>query len=245
MLRFALLAASTALALSAAPAQAATITTFYGENTKPANIVTGAPKSAKANFLAHVGAVGVENFSGFSDGTDLPLELKFVGTSVTATLQGSGFVAEDTGGGLGRFNTTDADDVPTAGNYVSSATRLLMAFNQNMMAFGLMVTDLGDFEGSLLVRLFNDGQQVGEALTVPATGGVESGSLLFWGVKVAGGSFDSLSIDNLSIETSGDRAGFDDFLVRAAERGQPVSAPGMLALAGLGLAGLGAARRRR
>ena len=107
--------------------------------------------AAEALFLSNLsGGVGTQDFAGFSAGTGAPLALTFPGStgSITATLSGSGFVANvapGTTNGAGRYATSGSQYWDTSGSFS-------IAFSSPVSAFGFFGIDIGDFGGQVTVE---------------------------------------------------------------------------------------------
>ena len=93
------------LALSA-PAMAQT--TYFGENLTPNQAVSGAPVTARNNFLAQLAGVSTESFESFAQGSQ-PTTLTFTGSAGTIAASfspSSGIICASNGcNGSGRFAT--------------------------------------------------------------------------------------------------------------------------------------------
>lgn len=210
---------------------------YFGENLTPGGTVTGVPVTARASFLAALsGGVGTEDFEGFSLGDPAPLALSFPGStgSITATLTGAGTDIHT--GGSGRFPTSGNNYVETPGG-----GDFVIDFGSSIAAFGFYGTDLGDIGNDLVITL-TDTNNVDTSFTVDVAG-TPNGGLIFWGFTDTTTEYDRITFTNTP--GTGDVFGFDDMTIGDLQQVITVSEPGMLASFGLGLIGLGFARRRK
>jgi hypothetical protein len=224
----------------------AAVTTFFGEdaNVGEANRLLVHPLSdaARANFLSSLVGVGTETFESFADGTVLPLVLNFPGSvgGITATLSGSGFV--DVLPGVG---TNGAGRYPISGthyldgvNASTGGTALTINFSSQIAAFGFYGTDIGDFNGTIELRL--SGAVVSTVNVGNSTGNAGAG-VLFFGVIDNVNTFDQVIFRNTG--SGSDVFGFDDMTIGDLQQvippgpGTAVPEPGS-ALTGLLAAGL-------
>jgi hypothetical protein len=235
-----------ALSLTAATVAHAAPTLFFGENQTPSATVSGAPLTARTNFLASLSGVSSQGFEGFTTGTSAPLTLGFTGsggTTLGATLTGSGSVA-DFAGSAGRFNTTAGGSKwwEVSGNFAIS-------FATPISAFGFYGTDIGDFNGQVTLDLL-DTTGAHTLLTVANTVNGNNGSLLFWGFVDSAKTYSQITFGNTNSGT--DFFGFDDMVIGDTNQVCTVNCgtipePTSLALVGLGLfaAGMSARKARR
>ncbi len=228
---------ASALLATAGAASAANFT-YFGENQSPANAVSGAPLTAHdAFFTALTAGVSAEDFEGFASGTS-PASITFNGTAgdIVATF-GAGTGSVQTGpNGAGRFATSGTQ-------YFETTDTFSVSFSTAVAAFGFYGTDIGDFSGQLSVVLIRGG--VEESILVPHVVNGNSGSLLFFGV-LSTNPFDGVRFAQSASGT--DFLGFDDLVVGDRQQviipGVPEAATWAMMIAGFGMVGFAARRRR-
>ena len=147
-------AALTAVSAFATTAEAVEYTIYFGEDpgigeTTPLASFPDATTAAN-NFLATIVDAGVEDFESYAPGMVSPLAIDF-GTAGTATLVGSGQIAEvapGTTNGFGRY--------PTSGTKFWEGTNpFSIQFSEAVAAFGFFGIDMGDFDGQVTLELAN------------------------------------------------------------------------------------------
>jgi len=212
-------------AFVAAPARAATVHTFFGEDFVNGNKGAARPQSqgASTNFQASLSGVSTEDFENFTTGTKSPFTLMF-GTdsaTITSTPAADTFI-ENTAGGAG------ISLFPTSGDkFVETTTDMTLTFNKPQAAFGFWGTDIGDSGATSLILTL--GNATHDKISVPAkfgiggTGGSNAnGSVLFFGmIADPGKEFTSVTFADNS--GGGDHFGFDDMTI--GEQGNVVSPP--------------------
>lgn len=233
-----------ALALAASSASAQT---FFGTDvdgsgsTRATNVNSLGARNA---FLSSLIGVGTEDFEA-ETGT-APLNLTFPGAG-TATLTGNGSVEAFAGpgaNGAGRYATSGEQwwEARTSTNAVDN---FKVTFGSTVAAFGFYGIDIGDF-GSQLSLVFDlaAGGTFTWDLPYVASNGADSerdGSLLYAGYINTSG-FTAVTFSGTSTD---DAFAFDDMTIGSREQVVPEPASLLLMVAGMGMMGMLARRRRQ
>jgi hypothetical protein len=218
------------------------LTTFFGEdlNGPPQNdpnALASHPIStaAQTSFLSNLQGVGTETFEALSGAP--PLALTFAGAG-TATLSGGSGI-QSGNDGVGRY--------PISGNnyYYAGSNNFNLSFSAPIAAFGFYGVDIGDYGANLTLSL-TDKNGVVSSLGVPLTlgsNGNTSGSIIYFGFYDTAMEYTAISFTNSS--GGGDNFGFDDMTIGSLQQVHPTPEPATMSLFAVGMAGLGAALRRR
>jgi hypothetical protein len=204
-------------------------------------LTSGEAEVAEKSFLSNVTTgVGIVDFEGFAADATSSLGLTFDSGagSVNATLSGDGQVRSvPTGsyGGRSPISGTKFWDTGYGGDFT-------VTFDNAVSAFGFYGTDVGDFEGDLVLTLKSATQVVEFVIEA----GARTGSVLFWGFTDDSDAYTSVTFTNTA---DTDIFGFDNMLVGVAGNvvGAPAAAPEPASLAIFAAFGVSATcfRRRR
>jgi MYXO-CTERM domain-containing protein len=241
----------------------ASYATYFGEDPNDDEFVplSSIPLSqgAEAAFKSQLTAgVYTENFEGQSAGAVAPLTLSFINSTTSATTYappggGAGWVLSvgpATPDGAGRYS------IPSASSskfwLADAGGSFEIKFTSAVAAFGFYGIDIGDYGGTVSVSLLSQTGSVITSLPVPASvgfGGDTGGSVVYFGALSDGAASDFWGVRFSTTYGGGDVFGFDNFTIATRDQvvtppTNPTPIPGTLLLAGLGLAGLGAMRRR-
>lgn len=236
--------AATGLIVSIAPAASAQV--FFGADTEGGSEhtrVTSLVNSTAASnaFLSNLTGVGTETFESFATGSNSPLVLTFPGAG-TATLNGGGTVSSVPGTG-----TNGRGRYPISGdNYweqpILTTDNFYISFASPVAAFGFWGIDLGDFDGVITLRVYQNYASNIYTDYVPDLPDAH-GNVIFWGL------IDTNTFDRIDFLSSGgvsnETFAFDDMTVGSLEQISTVPEPATMTLLATGLAGMAAARRRK
>lgn len=213
---------------------------FFGEDLSVGASVGPNSVAARNNFLSSLTGVGSENFESFAGGTGTPISVSFPGSvgSISANLTSTGGVSVDNAPNAGRFATSGSNYLE-----VSSGSAFTLTFGTAIGAFGFYGTDIGDFVPSNMVITLTDINSVTtQQIVGHSIGSGGNNNSLFWGFTDTTNTYTSITFSNPG---GGDIFGFDDFVIGDQQQIVAVAEPGMIAVFGLGLLGLGIARRKR
>jgi hypothetical protein len=245
-------------------AASASYTTFAGEDLNDDSFtpLSSLPNSsaAETSFKSNLSSgVSTETFEGQATGATVPLTLNFTdlitSAITTATLSGGGgqVVAVSPGNtdGNGRYSIPSATSSKFWQVNAGGSSTFTITFSDAIAAFGFYGVDIGDFGGTVSVNLLDGSGNIIQTVAVPATqgsGGSTDGSVIFFGVVSSGAASDFMGISFSTTAGGGDVFAFDNFTIATRDQVVPPNGtplPGTILLAGLGLLGLGAARRRQ
>lgn len=233
------------VAWAVAPAAAAPAVYSGIDNNGNANVALATtPNSdgARNAFFAGLIGVGTETFESIAPGSAAPLAVNF-GAAGTATLTGPGSVASvapGTTNGFGRYSVPS----PTTSNFWETQAGIggiTVNFSNPVAAFGFYGIDIGDFQGTLVLRLTAQGGGTTDLVVPTAPVNQADGSVLYFGFIDTATQYTSVAFITTG---TADFFAFDNFSIGSLEQVRPVPAPAALAVLGFGLLGLGLVRRR-
>lgn len=224
--------------------------TFFGEDFNGSNNTPLASfpnaSGTRTSFLSNLVGVGTENFE--SQSGSAPLLLTFPGAG-TANLTGGGNVASVAPGGTNGFGRYGTSGVRYWEVVAGGGGNFAIDFSSAIAAFGFHGIDIGDFSGTVQIRLTRQGGT--DTINVPHSAGSQmNGSVLYFGIIAQSAAEEFTKAEFLTSTGSGDVFGFDDMTIGSREQvctgncGN-VPEPGSLALLGGAMAALAAIRRRR
>ena len=228
-------------------------TTYTGVRDTGPGAPSGAPLVARSVFLGSVSNPGTENFSALSVGVPVnpivTLGITFPPNGNSATISGddsNGQANFSVRSGIrtGRYDTTGSGD-----QYLEVLNSSTFTFATGFSAFGFYATDVGDLPASLTAVLTRLGGGTDTTITVLPSGIFQDGALLFWGFVDPNVAYTSIRLTSSNPE---DLFALDDIIVGNAcdtcvlpTPVNNVAEPTTLALFGVGLLGIAAARRRK
>ena len=245
------------VALSATSAALATATPYFGSNPLANGTVTGSPVTAHTAFIGALQSAQIESFSSFAVG-DVASSLSILGGGASLSIDpglGNGAIQNKirpNGAAFpGRFDTTNNTGVlADTGSWFQSNRSFTINFSNGLKnAFGLYITDMGDFLSEITIDFLNGTTVVNHQVIVGGGNGSLNGALVFVGYSNDVAGFNKVAF-NISQRNASDPTdpstfdiiGFDDLTVGQLKPGS-VPEPTSLALVGLALCAAGWARK--
>lgn len=229
----AIIAGLTALAISNS-AQAASIITFFGEDTET-SAVPNLSAQAEQDFLASLSSYGTDGFENLANDTSSPMNLAFAGASVTGVL-----------------NST-ASLVSRNSGYATYGSRSLWTFESVSLDFSGAISGFGfyirdtatNFNDTNLTATVNFLNDESTTVDIPHlySNDANSLSLLYFGLA-SDTAFDSITINH---NNNYDVLLFDHMTAGYAKpfSAAPVPEPSSILLGALGLSGALGLRRKK
>lgn len=271
------IAASVVLTATVAPAWStycapvvtgSSLLTCFGIESTPNGMVDSAkdPARAKAEFLAGKMNVGTLDFSQYDPanvGFAFPdsAAAKFIGAGggqinqavFSDSSAGPYVIPDPVAAGLGRFNTSPTGD--PQGMILEAGVGFTLTFDSAISAFGFYGMDIGDFGGTLSLRLLlADGTAASPdpipVPVLPSAPGLEGdpagGNLVFFGFFNTNPTIQYKAVQFIHTGPE-DGFGYDDMVVASlsGEPPNPTPEPAGLALVGAALTAAALVRRRR
>jgi hypothetical protein len=207
--------------------------TFYGYDGGPK--VTINSDIARNSFFSNLVGVGTETFESYATGTGAPLAVNF-GAAGTATLTGLGAIQSGDSTGRWAISGTKYWEAPG-----SSSSLFSIVFSAPVAAFGFYGTDIGDFDGQVVVTTLGG---VSHTYTIPHPTGQENYAYtaLYFGIIDTVDPFTSVVFSNTG--SGADFFGFDNFSIGSIQQVVPTPEPITMLLLGLGVLGLAGLRKR-
>lgn len=190
-----------------APAAAGEYRFFFAETAQPGGAMTGPAAARRVEFMSALDTFGMEGFEGFATDTVPPLTLFGGMAELTEANTALGcWVSSSLGSG--RFNTT-----PGGSRWWQTSQSFSVNFIDPVKAFGVSITDMGDFEGSLTARVYGPEGLV-RSIPLSQTETTEDGGLMFFGfTDTTGQLYTRIDFEIAQADGREDFVGFDDIII--------------------------------